>query len=98
MSLLDKSPSFWLAVIGASIYVYRSQPEEGAFLGKLIRVVGAVAMTVPTHEEVALMIGAGENITLILMIPLIWVILDASAAIIKDHKAFMAIVMKKVGK
>ena len=86
-----------MAVIGASIYVYLSQ-KEGAFLVKFVRVVAAVAMAVPTHEEVALMIGAGENTTLVLLIPLIWVVLDAGSSLIKDHKAIMEIVTKKIGK
>lgn len=98
MGFLEKSVNFWLAVIGAALYVYASH-KDMPFFPRMLKVVSASLIGVSTHEEISASIGAVSfNATLVAIIVLSWVIIDATVTLIMNHKDLIALIRKVTGR
>ena len=92
----EKNVHYWVAVIGAAIDVYTSQ-KDMPFLARMLKVTSACALGVSVAPEVAERFGSGEKLTLVAVITLGWVVIDAATTLILKHKALLDLIGKLTG-
>ena len=94
--MFDKGLHWWMAAIGAAIYVYSAQ-KDMPFLARLLKVSGACLLGVSVAPEIEQKFGTGENLTLIAVITLGWVVIDTSVTLVKEHRALIELIKKLNG-
>lgn len=94
--MFEKTIYYWFAVLGAAIYVYSAQ-KDMPFPWRLLKVLSACLLGVSVSPEISEKFGSGENMTLVAVITLGWVVIDAATTLIKQHKPLMDMIRKLSG-
>jgi hypothetical protein len=94
--LFEKITAYWhtvTAILAAATYLWFAQ-KDMPFLPRVGKVVGACLLGVSVAPEIAVKFGTGQNTTLVAVITLGWVVLDAVSTLIHNRALLVEMITR----
>lgn len=97
-TLLDTKPvEFWVALIGAAIYVYLSSKETG-HVHRWFMVASSAMLGFSLSGDFSLFTGLGETFSGVLVTVFGYVLIDMTTALLKDRTFLKQLIVERFSK
>lgn len=95
--MFEKPVEYWLAFIGAAIYVGLQKSESDAWLRRLLKLVSSAAITLGLSASFAERVGISEAWAVVILMVLGQLGLDLMTALISDRKFIKDLIKSRLG-